>query len=73
MDIELDVKGLSCPLPILRAKKALSEMGSGQILVVHATDRGAWDDFDYFCQNTGHRLEERLEADGVFTFRIQVR
>jgi TusA-related sulfurtransferase len=48
-------------------------MGSGQILVVHATDRGAWDDFDYFCQNTGHRLEERLEADGVLTFRIQVR
>ena len=40
----LDVKGLSCPLPILRAKKALSEMASGETLSIEATDRGAWDD-----------------------------
>ena len=69
----LDVKGLSCPLPILRAKKALSEMASGETLEVQATDRGAWDDFDYFCQSTGHTLESRTETDGVFCFRIRVR
>ena len=69
----LDVKGLSCPLPILRAKKALSEMASGETMSIEATDRGAWDDFEYFCQSTGHTLEDRTEAEGVFCFRIRVR
>ena len=67
----LDLQGLSCPLPILKAKKALGEMNSGEQLLVIATDRGAWDDFDYFCANTGHALIERLEDQGEFKFLIR--
>lgn len=67
----LDVKGLSCPLPILRAKKALSGMRSGETLEVLSTDAGAWDDFEYFCQHSGHALVERAEAAGVYRFLIR--
>ena len=73
IDVEVDVQGLSCPLPILRAKKALSEMQSGQVLQVLATDSGAWDDFDYFCKNAGHVLVSRDETDGVYRFVIRCR
>ena len=68
---QLDVKGLSCPLPILRAKKALSALQSGQTLEVLATDGGAWDDFEYFCQHSGHVLMERAQSDGVYRFLIR--
>jgi TusA-related sulfurtransferase len=67
----LDVKGLSCPLPILRAKKMLSSMTSGETLEVLATDGGAWDDFEYFCQHSGHALLQRDETDGVYRFLIR--
>lgn len=67
----LDVKGLSCPLPILRAKKTLSGMQSGETLEVLSTDGGAWDDFDYFCQHSGHALLERSETEGVYRFLIR--
>jgi tRNA 2-thiouridine synthesizing protein A len=67
----LELQGLSCPLPILKAKKALGEMASGEQLLVIATDRGAWDDFDYFCANTGHALLERKEDQGQFSFLIR--
>ena len=70
IDVEVDVQGLSCPLPILRAKKALSEMQSGQVLQVLATDSGAWDDF---CKNAGHALVSREETDGVYRFVIRCR
>ena len=50
---DLDVKGLNCPLPILRAKKALTDMESGQVLRVVATDPGAVKDFAAFCKHTG--------------------
>ena len=73
IDVEVDVQGLSCPLPILRAKKALSEMQSGQVLQVMATDSGAWDDFDYFCKNAGHALVSREETHGVYRFVIRCR
>ena len=66
----LDVKGLSCPLPILRAKKTLSSMASGEQLEVLATDGGAWDDFEYFCKHSGHALLQREELDGVYRFLI---
>lgn len=56
IDRELDVRGLSCPLPILRAKKALSEMEEAQILRVIATDTGSVRDFQAFCKQTGHEL-----------------
>ena len=62
----LDVKGLKCPLPILRAKKALAALASGEVLTVEATDAGAPDDFAAFCRQTGHVLLVSDEADGVF-------
>jgi tRNA 2-thiouridine synthesizing protein A len=73
IDVAVDVQGLSCPLPILRAKKALSDMQSGQLLQVLATDSGAWDDFEYFCKNAGHALVSREETDGVYRFLIRCR
>lgn len=67
-DRELDVKGLKCPLPILRTKKALSEMPSGQVLRVVATDPGARNDFRAFATQTGNQLLSDTEVDQVFEF-----
>lgn len=67
-DRELDVKGLNCPLPILRTKKALSEMASGQILRVLATDPNAAKDFQAFARQTGNQLLSSAESDQVFEF-----
>ncbi|SDI79332.1 sulfurtransferase TusA family protein [Propionivibrio dicarboxylicus] len=67
-DRALDVKGLNCPLPILRTKKALSEMESGQILHVLATDPGSVKDFQAFARQTGNTLLEFSDAGPVFEF-----
>jgi tRNA 2-thiouridine synthesizing protein A len=67
-DRELDVKGLHCPLPILRTKKALSEMVSGQVLRVMATDPGAVKDFQAFAKQTGNELLSSSESDQVLEF-----
>lgn len=69
--VVLDVRGLQCPLPILRAKKALNGMAPGTVLEVQATDPGAVADFRSFCAQTGHGLEHQSEADGVYLFRIR--
>ena len=66
--IELDARGLHCPLPILKAKKALSEMKSGQILRVVATDPGSVRDFQAFAKQTGNDLLENVEENKEFTF-----
>jgi len=68
---ELDVKGLNCPLPILRAKKALAELESGQVLKVVATDPGSVKDFQAFCKQTGNPLLEQSETPTEFTFLMQ--
>ena len=68
VDKELDAKGLNCPLPILRAKKALAEMQSGQVLKIVSTDPGSVKDFQAFAKQTGHTLLEQSEADKVYTF-----
>lgn len=70
-DKELDVKGLNCPLPILRTKKALSEMASGQVLHVLATDPGAVKDFQAFARQTGNELLSSAEIDKVFEFFLK--
>ena len=70
-DQELDASGLNCPLPILRAKKALSAMQSGQILHVIATDPGSVKDFDAFAKQTGNELMESKEEGGKFHFLIK--
>jgi tRNA 2-thiouridine synthesizing protein A len=65
---ELDARGLNCPLPILKAKKALAEMVSGEILRVVATDPGSVRDFQAFARQTGNDLVEQSENDKEFTF-----
>ena len=65
---ELDARGLNCPLPILKAKKALAEMVSGQILRVIATDPGSVRDFQAFARQTGNDLVEQSESNKEFTF-----
>lgn len=67
-DRELDVQGLKCPLPILRTKKSLSEMATGQVLRVLATDPGAAKDFQAFARQTGNQLLSSTETDQVFEF-----
>jgi tRNA 2-thiouridine synthesizing protein A len=67
-DKELDARGLNCPLPILRTKKALAELQSGQVLKVVATDPGAVKDFQAFSRQTGHELLSHNEERREFTF-----
>jgi tRNA 2-thiouridine synthesizing protein A len=71
-DRELDVRGLSCPLPILRTKKALAEMTSGQVIKVLATDPGSVKDFAAFARQTGNELLAQTDAEGgVFEFLLR--
>lgn len=65
---ELDARGLNCPLPILRAKKALAEVESGQVLKILSTDPGSVKDFAAFAKQTGNELLSTAEAGGEFTF-----
>jgi len=67
-DKELDARGLNCPLPILRAKKALAEIGSGQVLKILSTDPGSVKDFQAFAKQTGNELLSSTEAAGEYTF-----
>jgi tRNA 2-thiouridine synthesizing protein A len=67
-DKDLDVRGLNCPLPILRAKKALADLASGKVLRVLATDPGSVKDFQAFAKQTGNQLLSHAEDDKVFTF-----
>ncbi len=62
IDKEVDARGMNCPLPILKAKKALSEMESGQLLKVVATDGGSLRDFQAFARQTGNELVEQQTA-----------
>ena len=68
---ELDARGLNCPLPILRAKKALTDMTSGQVLRILATDPGSTKDFQAFAKQTGNDLLSQAEAEKVYTFFLK--
>lgn len=70
-DKTLDAKGLNCPLPILKAKKAITEIPQGGTLEVLATDPGSVADFQAFCKATGHTLAEHSENGGVYRFVIR--
>lgn len=72
-DAELDVRLLACPLPILRAKKSLSAMETGQVLKIVATDKGSPRDFVDFCSKTGNELLSSTELGGEFVFLIRRR
>lgn len=69
----LDVRGLQCPLPVLRANKALRTVAGGETLVVLATDAAAPQDFVSFCDSAGHTLVDSTEENGVFTITVQKR
>ena len=71
MTTTLDTKGLNCPLPVLKAKKAINGLTAGDTLQVLATDPGAVKDFQAFCRATGHELVESGEDAGVYTFLIK--
>ena len=70
-DKELDARGLNCPLPILRSKKALVGMSSGQVLRVISTDPGSVKDFCAFSKQTGNELLDSTENDKVFEFYLR--
>ena len=70
-DQTLDAKGLNCPLPILRAKKALQSLGAGGTIEVLATDPGSVKDFQAFCRTTGNELVESSTEGNVFRFVLR--
>lgn len=67
-DAELDARGLNCPLPILRTKRKLAELSSGQVLRIKATDRGAAKDFQMFARQTGNELVSQADSGKEYTF-----
>jgi tRNA 2-thiouridine synthesizing protein A len=67
----LDARGLNCPLPILRTKKALTALGSGETLAVMSTDPGSLKDMQAFCKQTGHELVSSSTNQGEFEFLIR--
>lgn len=70
-DIVLDTKGLNCPLPILKAKKALKGMDDGQFLELASTDPGAVKDFEAFCRATGNKLIKHWMDGDVYMFLME--
>ena len=67
----LDVTGLKCPMPLLKAKKALNELPAGALLRVLATDPGSVRDFDVFSKQSGHELLESLQAEGRYSYLLR--
>lgn len=67
----LDVKGLACPMPIVKTKKAMNELASDEVLEIHATDKGAKNDLTAWAKSTGHELVQSEEDNGVFKFWIK--
>ena len=70
-DKVLDAKGLACPMPIVKTKKAINEMESGQVLEIHATDKGAKNDLSAWAKSGGHELLSDTEEDSVWKFWIK--
>lgn len=73
VDAHVDARGLSCPLPILRAKKALATLQSGQVLCVEATDPGSKQDFSAFARQTGNALLAQVDNGDVTVFYLRRR
>jgi tRNA 2-thiouridine synthesizing protein A len=71
MTVILDAQGLKCPLPVLRARKKIRDVEPGACLTVLATDPAALDDFQAFCDQTGHPFVSGVETDGVYTIVLQ--
>ena len=73
VSLTLDLKGFSCPLPIVKTAKAMKELASGDIAEVLATDPGSVPDFTAWCRSTGNELVEHDVIDGVYRFVIRKR
>lgn len=71
VDQTLDAKGLSCPMPVVKSKKAIDGMESGQILEIEATDKGAKNDLSAWAKSSGHELLQETEEDGVLKFWVK--
>ena len=71
--ILLDVKGLNCPMPLLKAKKALNELSPGSLMRVLATDPGSVKDFRVFSEQSGHKLLESNDNDGTYSYLLEKR
>ncbi|MGK9184754.1 sulfurtransferase TusA family protein [Priestia filamentosa] len=70
-DKVLDAKGLACPMPIVRTKKAMNELESGQVLEVHATDKGFKNDLAAWSKSGGHEVIEQAEEGGILKFQVK--
>jgi len=68
---EIDLSGLDCPMPLLKAKLALNKLAPGTLLKVHATDSGSRKDFETFSKQSGHELLQNIESSGTYTFVIR--
>jgi tRNA 2-thiouridine synthesizing protein A len=71
VDKVLDAKGLLCPMPVIKARKAMKEIDIGQVLEIQATDKGAVKDFEAWARQTGNELLDWNEGSGVYTFHIR--
>ncbi len=69
----LDARGLSCPLPLLKAKQAINRLQSGELLRVLSTDPGSLRDFEVFARQSGHTLLESLQSDAEYSYLLQKR
>ncbi len=70
-DITVDTKGMACPMPIVKAKKALDSLQQGQIMEVLSTDKGSVNDFQAWVKQTNHELIQHVEEDGVYKFYVR--
>lgn len=70
-DMIVDTKGMACPMPIVKAKKALDGLQSGQVMEVHSTDKGSVNDFQTWVKQMKHELIKHEEEDGVFKFFVR--
>lgn len=70
-NVKLDCKGLHCPMPVIKTKKVMEEMKSGEILELEATDKGSLKDIPAFAKRTGHELLDTKEIDGIFVFYLR--
>lgn len=70
-DKVLDAKGLACPMPVVRAKKVIDQLESGQLLEIHTTDKGSTSDLTAWAKSGGHEMVEQTEENEVFKFWIR--
>ncbi len=70
-DVIVDAKGLSCPMPIVRAKKAMDQLESGQVMKLETTDQGSVRDFQSWVKQTNHELLNHFEEGGIYTFYVK--